>query len=155
MNRRTGGVLTLATLVLLGSGTAGQRMPDFSGRWIAVSSGYAGQDTRIVQTRTTLKFTSGRDKHSVTYNLDGTPRREPAAAGEERWTSASWKNGTLSLTDTRLTSTSEVRTVQTLSLDSTGRLVLGITRTQLDANRDSAIPLPAPQSKTVLVLKKR
>ena len=45
--------------------------------------------------------------------------------------------------------------VQALSLDSTGRLILGVTRTQLDANRDPSVPLPAPQSKTVLVLKKR
>ena len=155
MKRRTVGVVTLVTLVLFWGGAAAQRMPDFSGRWIAVSPGYTGHEIRIAQTRSTLKVTSVRDKRTVTYNLDGTPRREPADPAEERWTTASWKNGTLVLTDTRLTRISEIRMVEALSFDSTGRLILGVTRTQLDANRDPSVPLPAPQSKTVLVLKKR
>lgn len=147
---------TLMSLAFLSSGLAAQK-PDFSGRWIAISPGYMGKEVRITRTRTTLKVTQtlNRRSESTTYNLDGSPRREPADPAEERWSTASWKNGMLVLTDTRLTRTSEVRIAQTLSFDSTGRLILGVTRTQLGVDRDpSALP-PAPQSKTVIVLKKR
>ena len=98
MKRRTVGVVAFVTLGLFSAGVAAQRMPDFSGRWIAVSPGYTGHEIRIAQTRATLKVTAVRDKRTVTYNLDGTPRREPADPAEERWTTASWKNGTLALT---------------------------------------------------------
>lgn len=148
---------TLMSLALLSSGLAAQKA-DFSGRWISISPGYTGQEVRITRTRTTLKVTQtlNRRTESVTYNLDGTPRREPAAApAEEHWSVAAWLNAALVLTDTRLTETTELRTTQTLSLDSAGRLILGITRTRRDLRRQPSTPSEPPQSKTVIVLKKR
>jgi hypothetical protein len=148
---------TLLAVILFAGGASAQRTPDFSGRWIAISPGYSGREIRITRARGTLKVTNALDRgtESVTYNLDGTPRREPSGPAEERWSTAAWKGGTLLLTNTRLTRTSETRTEQTLSFDSTGRLILGTTKIQLDANRDSSAPPPVPQRKTVIVLKKR
>ena len=145
------------SLVVLSHPAGAQKRPDFSGRWLAISPGYTGRELRITQTRGTLKVTSTLDgrSESVTYNVDGTPRREPAGPAEERWSTASWKNGTLLLTSTRLTRTSELRVEQTLSFDTSGRLILGLTRTQFDANRDPSVPPPVPERKTVIVLKKR
>jgi hypothetical protein len=141
----------------LAAAASAQRIPDFSGRWIAVGPGFEGFALQITQTRDTLKLTkaSGPNKGSVTYNLNGTARREPARPSEEHWSSAAWRNGTLMLTETRLTRTSEIRVEHTLSFDSTGRLILGLTSMQLDAGRDPSAPLPAPRSKTVIVFKKR
>lgn len=147
-------VLVLTLLIAAGSA---QRLPDFSGHWAAVSPGFTGFELQITQTPATLKMmkASGPNRGSVTYNLDGTARREPAQPSEEHWSVAAWKNATLLLTETRLTRTSEIRLEHTLSFDSAGRLILGLTTMQLDASRDPASPLPAPRSKTVIVLKKR
>ena len=136
--------------------TWAQKPPDYSGRWVAISPGYAGQEIRITQAKGTLKVISSLDRvtETVNYNLDGTPRREPSSPAEERWSTAAWKGATLVLTDTRLTRTSETRTEHTLSFDSTRRLIVGITKTQLDANRDPSAQ-PAPQRKTVIVLTKK
>lgn len=149
---------TLICLLLFTAGAAGQTMPDFSGRWVVISPGYTRQEVRITRTRTSLKVTQTLDRRTetVTYNLDGTPRREPSAGpAEERWSSAAWQNGSLVLTHTRLSETSEVRTTRALSFDSTGRLILGITRTRRDLRRPPSTPSESPQSKTVIVLKKR
>ena len=144
-------------LVVLSQGVPAQKQPDFSGRWVAISPGYTGREVRIAQARGTLKVTNALDRRteSVTYNLDGTPRREPAGPAEERWSTATWKNQTLLLTDTRVTRTSEERTEQTLSFDTTRRLIFGITRTRSNTTRDPSAPAPVPQRKTVIVLKKR
>lgn len=144
--------------LLLTAGAAGQKMPDFSGRWVAISPGYTGQEVRITRTGTTLRVTQtlNRRPESSMYNLDGTPRREPAGGpAEEHWSTAAWQNGSLVLTDTLLTETSEVRTTQSLSLDSTGRLILGTTRMRRDLRRPPSAPSEPPQSKTVIVLTKR
>ena len=148
---------TLVAALAFAAGAAAQPTPDFSGRWLALSPGYTGREVRITQARGTLKVTSALDgaAETVTYNLDGTPRREPSAPTEERWSTAAWKNDMLLLTHTRLTRTSESRTEHTLSFDSSRRLILGIGKIELDANRDPAAPAPPPQRKTVIVLKKR
>jgi hypothetical protein len=147
---------TLITLAVLPAALTAQN-PNFSGRWVAISPGYAGREMRITQARGTLKVTHTleRGTETVTYNLDGTPRREPSDPTEERWSTAAWKNGTLLLTQTRLTRTTEARTEHTLSFDTTRRLILGIAKMQLDSIRDPAAPPPVPQRKTVIVLKKR
>ena len=149
--------IVLALWVLLGLGGSAQRMPDFSGRWVAVSPGYTGREIRITQARGTLTLTNAleRPSESTTYNLDGTPRRQPSRPAEEHWSAAEWKKGTLLLTDTRLTRTSELRTERTLSFDTSQRLILGMTRTQFDRNRDPSAPQPVPERKTVIVFKKR
>jgi len=138
------------------SGGAAQN-PSFAGRWVAISPGYSGREMRITQVRGTLTVahTLERGTETVTYNLDGTPRREPSGPSEERWSTAAWKNGTLLLTHTRLTRTSESRTEHSLSFDSSRRLILGIAKMYLDASRDPGAPPPPPQRKTVIVLKKR
>jgi hypothetical protein len=148
-------VAALMSQLVLSTGVAAQ-LPDFSGRWVAISPGYAGQEIRITQAKGVLKVTSGLDRatETVTYNLDGTPRREPAGPAEERWSTAAWKNAILLLTDTRLTRTSETRIEHTLSFDSSRRLILGITKITLDAKRDPSSP-PSPQRKTVIVLNKK
>ena len=145
------------SLVVLAPAVGAQKRPDFSGRWVAISPGYTGREVRIQQARGTLKVTNTLDQRReiVTYNLDGTPRREPSSAAEERWSAAAWKNGTLVLTETRLTRTTERRTEQTLSFDTSRRLILGVTRTQMDVNRDPSAPPPVPERKTVIVLRKR
>jgi hypothetical protein len=130
--------------------------PDFTGRWSAVSPGYEGREVRIAQAKGTLRITNGleRTPESVTYNLDGSPRREPGRPGEERWATLAWKQDTLVLLDTRMTRTSEVRTEHTLSFDTSRRLILGITRTELAAAGDGTVAAPSPQRKTVIVLQK-
>lgn len=148
---------TIVFVCFLAAAVPAQRIPDFSGRWTAVGPGFEGFALQITQTRDTLKLTkaSGPNKGSVTYNLNGTARREPARPSEEHWSSAAWRNGALLLTETRLTPTAELRIEHSLSFDSTGRLILGLTSTQLDAGRDPSAPLPVPRSKTVIVFKKR
>ena len=150
-------LVTAILLSLSSSFSPAAENPDFSGRWLAISPGYAGREMRITTTRTTLNVTHtlNRVRETVIYNLDGSPRRERLGPDEERWSNAAWKNGTLVLTETRLTLTQEARTEQALSYDLTRRLIVGISRSQLDRNRDPAAPLPAPRSKTVIVLKKR
>jgi len=150
----------LAAITLVGmtlpAAVAAQN-PNFAGRWVAISPGYVGREVRITQARGTLTVahTLERGTETVTYNLDGTPRREPSGPSEERWSTAAWKNGTLLLTHTRLTRTSESRTEHSLSFDSSRRLILGIAKMHLDASRDPGAPPPPPQRKTVIVLKKR
>jgi hypothetical protein len=145
----------LMSLAIVATDVAAQR-PDFSGRWVPAGPTQKGQQLRIVQNKGTLRVTSELDgtAETVTYNLDGTPRREPSVPSEERWSTAAWRNGTLVLTDTRMTRTSERRTEYTLSFDSAQRLILGRTTMQVNADRDPAAPL-APQRKTVIVLNKR
>jgi hypothetical protein len=147
---------SLMSLALTAAPTA--QNPSFAGRWVAISPGYTGRELRITEARGTLKVTHTLDlgTETVTYNLDGTPRRDPSDPTEERWSSAAWKNnGTLLLTRTRLTRASETRTEFSLSFDSSHRLILGISKMQVDADRDPAAPPPPPQRKTVIVLKKR
>lgn len=145
------------SLLVLAPAAGAQKRPDFTGRWVAISPGYTGQELRIQQARGTLKVTHAFHQRgeSVTYNLDGTPRREPSGPAEERWSTAAWKNGTLVLTETRLTRTTEQRTEQTLSFDSSRRLIFGVTRTQRAVNPDPAAPAPVPERKTVIVLRRR
>jgi hypothetical protein len=153
--------MTVAVIALLSLFTVPQTIrapaPDFTGRWIAISPGYEGREVRIARTRTTLTVTQTFNRRSETavYNLVGTPRRESRGPDEERWLTAAWNGAALRLTDTLLTRTAEERVEQTLSLDTARRLIIGINRSRLNANRDPSAPLPPPQSKTVIVLKKR
>ena len=151
------GLLIVVLLSLAIPSQPATRKPDFTGRWTAVSPGYEGREMRITEAKGTLRVTSGLDRtqESVTYNLDGSPRREPGRPGEERWATAAWKNDTLVLLDTRMTRTSEMRTEHTLSFDSSRRLILGITRTELTGGRgDAPAATATPQRKTVIVLTK-
>ena len=131
--------------------------PDFSGRWGAISPGYEGRELRLTRSRATLTVTHNlnRRNETVVYNLDGTPRRTRLSPDEEQWTTAAWNNGTLTLAETRLTRTTEQRTEQTLSFDTSRRLIVGINRSRRNTSADPATPSPPPQSKTVIVLKKR
>ena len=140
---------------LIATADVASQIPDFSGRWITASPGDTGREVRITQAKGVLKVTSTLDRgnETVSYNHHGTPRREAAGAGEERWTSAAWKNGQLFLTDTVITRTLETRIEHALSLDSAGRLILGTTRTRASANNDASVA-PAPERKTVIVLQK-
>ena len=148
-------IVTLLSLLSFAPSAAAQN-PDYSGRWVAISPGFEGREVRITKTRTTLKVidTLNGRAETVVYNLDGTPRREQIAPGEEHWSVAAWNDGTLTLTSTRLSRSIEQRTDQTLSFDTARRLILSVNRARLDTNRDSSAALPVP-SKTVIVLKKR
>ena len=150
-------LLVVLLLSLAVPGQATTRKPDFTGRWTALSPGYEGREIRIAEVKGTLRVTNAleRTPQSVTYNLDGSPRREAAGPGEERWATLSWKNSnTLVLLDTRMTRTAEVRTEHTLSFDTSRRLILGIARTELAGGRDASAAAPSPQRKTVIVLRK-
>lgn len=148
-------IVVLLSLVIPNQATT--RKPDFTGRWTALSPGYEGREVRITQAKGTLRVTNAleRNPESVTYNLDGSPRREPGGPGEERWATLAWKNDTLVLLDTRMTRTSELRTEHTLSFDTSRRLILGIARTELSGGRDASATASSPQRKTVIVLRKR
>jgi hypothetical protein len=129
-------LIALGVVALSGS-PAAQAVPDFSGRWVAVSPGSAaGQVLVITQDEASIKLEPGvLADFTPAYPLSGEAAVSLLHSSLRVASSAHWRDGRLLLVDAPR-DPAALRHERTLALDSEGRLILERLRPRTPADAE-------------------